>query len=325
MTFDFDVLCVGNAIMDVLSPCDDAFLKDHNIEKGGMNLINEARALSLYEAMPEPTQQSGGSAANSAYGLACLGGRAAFAGQVAADPVGDAFIADLQAANVHFAGRQAQDGPATARSMIFVTPDTIRSMNTFLGSSLHLNADHLSNSITAKYIYLEGYLFDAPKGPEIFQKAAEIAAATGGKIALSLSDAWCVERHFDALGEFIEEHVSILFSNHDEIKALGYDTIFDASDALNEVVDDIIVTQGEAGAMVATSEQTVSVPAMPVGEVVDTTGAGDLFAAGYLYGKSTGADILSAAEYASICAGEIICHFGARPQSDLKEHISSYR
>jgi len=325
MNFDFDVLCVGNAIMDVLSPCDETFLKTHNIEKGGMNLIDEARAISLYEAMPEPTQQSGGSAANSAYGLACLGGQAAFAGQVATDSVGDAFIADLQAANVHFAGRQAPDGPATARSMIFVTPDTIRSMNTFLGSSLLLNEEHLNQYIKARYIYLEGYLFDAPKGPEIFHKAAEIASLHGGQIALSLSDAWCVERHHQALSEFIEEHVSILFSNNDEINALGYETIFDASQALSEVVDDIIVTLGADGAMVATAEQTVSVPAMPVGEVVDTTGAGDLFAAGYLYGKSTDADILTAAEYASLCAGEIICHFGARPKSDLKKLISAAR
>ena len=325
MNFDFDVLCVGNAIMDVLSPCEEQFLNTHHIEKGGMNLIDEARAISLYDAMPAPTQQSGGSAANSAYGIACLGGRAAFAGQVATDMLGDAFIKDLETAQVHFAGRQAPDGPATARSMIFVTPDTIRSMNTFLGSSLLLNETHLNQNITAKYIYLEGYLFDAPKGPEIFQKAAEIATHQGGQIALSLSDAWCVERHHTALSEFIEEHVNILFSNNDEMHALGYDSIFDASQALSEVVDDIIVTMGADGAMVATSEQTVSVPAMPIGNVVDTTGAGDLFAAGYLYGKSQDTDILTAAEYASQCAGEIICHFGARPQSDLKSLITATR
>ena len=160
-----DVLFVGNAIMDVLSACDETFLSEHDIEKGGMNLIDEDRALYLYQAMPDKTEQSGGSAANSAYGFACLGGKAGFAGQVAKDNVGNGFIRDLQAGGVTFAGRQADTGPATARSMILVTPDTIRSMNTYLGTSLYLNASHLPEQTSAEIIYLEGYLFDAPEGP----------------------------------------------------------------------------------------------------------------------------------------------------------------
>ncbi len=322
MQKECDVLFVGNAIMDVLSPCDDAFLTHHEIEKGGMNLIDEARAVSLYQAMPERTQQSGGSAANSAYGFACLGGNAAFAGQVAQDKLGDEFISDLQDAQVNFVGRQEKNGPPTARSMIFVTPDTVRSMNTFLGTSILLNPVHLPDDLAAQIIYLEGYLFDAPEGPAIFDKAAELARKHNGQIALSLSDGWCVERHFDAFTNYIEEHVSVLFSNLDEINALGYADIFEASTALSEVVDDIIVTKGADGAMVASGGNTVSVPAMPTGQVIDTTGAGDLFAAGYLFGKSTGKKTIESAEYASLCAGEIISHYGARPQADLKTLIS---
>ena len=304
--------------MDVLSPCDDDFLSRHEIEKGGMNLIDEARAVSLYDAMPERTQQSGGSAANSAYGFACLGGNAAFAGQVATDKLGEHFISDLAQANVDFVGRQEEDGPATARSMIFVTPDTVRSMNTFLGTSLLLTPQHLPTDLAAKIIYLEGYLFDAPQGPALFEQAAKMAAEHQSQIALSLSDGWCVERHFDAFSTYIEEHVSILFSNQDEINALGYEDIFAASAALSEVVDDIIVTKGAEGAMVASGDDTISVPAMPAGDVIDTTGAGDLFAAGYLFGKCSSRPAIESAEYASLCAGEIISHYGARPQADLK-------
>ena len=322
MQKECDVLFVGNAIMDVLAPCEDNFLIQHHIEKGGMNLIDEDRAIRLYEAMPERTQQSGGSAANSAYGFACLGGGAAFAGQVAQDTLGQEFISDLKQANVDFVGRQENDGPPTARSMIFVTPDTIRSMNTFLGTSILMSPVHLPDDLAAQFIYLEGYLFDAPEGPALFEKAAELAHKHNSKIALSLSDSWCVERHFDAFTTYIEEHVSVLFSNNDEINALGYEDIFAASAALNEVVDDIIVTNGAAGAMVSSAEDKVSVPAMPTGAVIDTTGAGDLFASGYLYGKTQGKKMIESAEYASICAGEIISHYGARPQADLKKLIA---
>ncbi len=185
MSSSCDVLFVGNAIMDVLAPCEDSFLTDNHIEKGGMNLIDEDRALQLYEAMQDKTQQSGGSAANSAYGMAALGGSAAFAGQVCKDAVGDAFISDLSAGGVAFVGQQQPGGLATARSMIFVTPDSVRSMNTYLGTSLHLNASHIPQDTQAGIIYLEGYLFDAPQGPEIFARAAEIAHKTDAQLALS--------------------------------------------------------------------------------------------------------------------------------------------
>jgi sugar/nucleoside kinase (ribokinase family) len=322
---EIDVLFVGNAIMDVLSSCEDSFLTKHNIEKGGMNLIDEERALYLYRTMPDKTEQSGGSAANSAYGFSCLGGKAGFSGQVANDTVGDSFITNLQAVGVRFAGKQAETGPATARSMILVTPDTIRSMNTYLGTSLHMNASHLPEQTKAKIIYLEGYLFDAPEGPSIFSRAAEIAAQSGARLALSLSDAWCVERHFEALMEFVKVHVSILFSNEDEIRTLGKKDVHNSALLISDWVDELIVTQGAAGASIYTQNEQVNVPAMPCGGVVDTTGAGDLFASGYLFGRVTGEAILQSAKFASICAGEIICHFGARPEKDLSQliHVSN--
>ena len=318
---EIDVLFVGNAIMDVLSSCEDNFLTEHGIEKGGMNLIDEERALYLYSHMPDKIEQCGGSAANSAYAFSCLGGKAGFSGQVASDSVGDSFISDLEAGGVKFTGKQAKTGPPTARSMILVTPDTIRSMNTYLGTSLYLNANHLPNHITAEIIYLEGYLFDAPDGPAIFARAAEIATQTNAQLALSLSDSWCVERHFEALSTFIKDHVSILFGNKDEISSMGKADMDGSAALISGWVDELIVTKGPAGASIFTGEEQVIVPAMPCGEVVDTTGAGDLFASGYLFGRVSGASVLQSAELASLCAGEIICQFGARPEIDLTKLI----
>ena len=316
-----DVLFVGNAIMDVIAPCDDDFLTHNQIEKGGMNLIDEARALTLYDAMQDKTQQSGGSAANSAYGLAALGGSAAFAGQVCKDAVGDAFIEDLVAGGVSFVGQQKEGGLATARSMIFVTPDSVRSMNTYLGTSLNLTAGHIPADTEASVIYLEGYLFDAPEGPDIFKRAAEIAHKNDAQLALSLSDPWCVERHHEQFSAFIREHVSILFSNEEEVTTLTGTDRISAQQKMSEQLDELIITQGADGAVICCEDAQISVPAMPEGEVIDTTGAGDLFAAGYLYGRATGASTLQSAELASLCAGEVICHFGARPAKPIAAFI----
>ncbi|CAI8290452.1 MAG: putative sugar kinase YdjH [Rhodospirillaceae bacterium] len=286
-----------------------------------MNLIDEARALTLYDAMRDKTQQSGGSAANSAYGLAALGGSAAFAGQVCRDAVGDAFIADLVAGGVSFVGQQKEGGLATARSMIFVTPDGVRSMNTYLGTSLNLTANHIPADTGASVIYLEGYLFDAPEGPEIFKKAAEIAQQSDAQLALSLSDPWCVERHREQFSAFIREHVSILFSNEEEVTTLTGSDRIAAQQEMSAQLDELIITQGADGAVVCCEDAQVSVPAMPEGAVIDTTGAGDLFAAGYLYGRATGASALQSAELASLCAGEVICHYGARPAKPIAAFI----
>ncbi len=316
-----DVLFVGNAIMDVIAPCDEDFLIHNQIEKGGMNLIDEARAITLYDAMGDKTQQSGGSAANSAYGLAALGGKAAFVGQVCRDAVGDAFIADLVAGGVSFVGQQKEGGLVTARSMIFVTPDSVRSMNTYLGTSLNLTANHIPTDTGASVIYLEGYLFDAPEGPNIFKRAAEIAQQNDAQLALSLSDPWCVERHNEQFSLFIREHVSILFSNEEEVTTLTGSDRISAQQEMSVHLDELIITQGADGAVICCEGAQLYVPPMPEGAVIDTTGAGDLFAAGYLYGRATGASAQQSAELASLCAGEVICHYGARPAKPIAAFI----
>ncbi len=320
-----DALFVGNAIMDVFGSCDDAFLSAHAIEKGSMTLVDEDRALALYNAMPNAQEQAGGSAANSAFGFAMLGGSAAFSGQLANDDVGARFIANMASGFVQYTGVIDAEGPASARSMIFVTPDAQRSMNTFLGASLMMTADSIQHDIVAKFIYLEGYLFDAPRGPEIFAKAANLASATEAQLCLTLSDSWCVDRHKDALATFIENNVNILFSNQAEMQAL-LGTLDDAALAeYCELVEEVIVTKGAGGADIWTSDGKLSVSATQLGDVIDTTGAGDLFAAGYLYGRSTGLNCQTSGEIANICAGEIICHYGARPERNLAELVGTVR
>ena len=320
-----DALFVGNAIMDVFGSCDDAFLSAHAIEKGSMTLVDEDRALALYNAMPCAREQAGGSAANSAFGFAMLGGSAAFSGKLADDDIGARFIANMASGCVQYTGVIDAEGPASARSIIFVTPDAQRSMNTFLGASMMITADSIQHDIMAKFIYLEGYLFDAPCGPEIFAKAANLASATGAQLCLTLSDSWCVDRHKDALTTFIGDNVNILFSNQAEIRAL-LGTLDDATLAdYCELVDEMIVTKGAGGADIWTSDGKLSVSAIQLGDVIDTTGAGDLFAAGYLYGRSTGQNCQTSGEIANICAGEIICHYGARPERNLAELVESLR
>ena len=318
-----DALFVGNAIMDVFGTCDDTFLTAHGIEKGSMTLVDEARALTLYMAMSGAQEQSGGSAANSAFGFAMLGGTAAFSGKLADDAVGNSFIANLRSGNVQFAGTIAADGPASARSMIFVTPDAQRSMNTFLGASLTMTDASIQDDITSKFIYLEGYLFDAPNGPAIFAKAAKLAASTGAALSITLSDSWCVDRHKDALNTFIQDHVTILFSNQDEIQALLGTDDSTAIASFAATMDELIVTKGADGADIWCKSDKTSVTASLQGPVIDTTGAGDLFAAGYLYGRSAGETAYRSGQIASLCAGEIISHYGARPETNLADLIAT--
>ena len=314
----YDVIFVGNAIVDMVAVGEDAFLQDHKIEKGAMNLIDEERAIYLSSNMVQPTKMAGGSAANSAVGLALLGGRSGYIGEVAEDELGHEFIASVEQTGVRFLGKVTNDGLATARSMIFVTPDAMRSMNTFLGACIQMGPSHLENQPKADVIYLEGYLFDAPEGPALFEKLVKIAEDTGAKIALSLSDPWCVERHFEALSQFVKENVSILFCNEDEVKALTGLPAEDAADSLLAYLDELVITKGAEGASIWKSGEFAAVSAAPIGTVTDTTGAGDLFAAGYLYGRSQGGDARACGQIASACAGEIICHYGARPEADLK-------
>lgn len=317
-----DVIYVGNAIVDVVAVSDDSFLQLHDIDKGGMNLIDEERALYLSERLENPTKMAGGSAANSAVGMALLGGKSGFVGEVAEDGLGHEFVSSLEDTGTAFLGKVTNDGLATARSMIIVTPDAVRSMNTFLGACIQMGPTHLDNLPQADVFYLEGYLFDAPEGPALFAKVAQIAKETGAKLALSLSDAWCVERHFDALSTFIKDHVSIIFSNEDEARALTGKAYQDAGAEMAGYLDEVIITRGAQGAFIIKGEESAHVHAAPVGTVIDTTGAGDLFAAGYLYGRARGADATICGKIASALSGEIICHYGARPEADLKALIA---
>lgn len=317
-----DVIYVGNAIVDMVAVSDDAFLQTHQIEKGGMNLIDENRAVYLSENLISPTKMAGGSAANSAVGMALLGGKSGYVGEVAQDALGAEFVASLEDTGTNFLGKITDDGLATARSMIIVTPDAVRSMNTFLGACIQMGPSHLENMPLCDVFYLEGYLFDAPEGPSLFAKVAEIAQQTGAKLALSLSDAWCVERHFDALSTFIKDHVSIIFSNEDEARALTGKDYEQAGAEMSGYLDEVIITRGAEGAYIIKQDDIAHVPAAPIGTVIDTTGAGDLFAAGYLYARARECDAKTCGMVASAASGEIICHYGARPEADLKALIA---
>ena len=322
----YDILAVGNAIIDVFSQCDDDFLQQHAIEKGGMNLVDAAASHSLFtaiSAVASPQLISGGSAANTAVGLAALGGKAAFVGRVHDDELGAAFCRDINAAGVTFAATPAKDGAPTASSIILVTPDAARSMNTFLGASIEFQPEdiNLAAAADAAVIYLEGYLFDAPAGPAIFAQVAQMAAQHQARIALSLSDPWCVDRHRADLRHYVIDHVNILFANEDEAISLVETDHSTSVQILRGFVDEVIITRGPLGAVICHAGQQLLVDAMPKGPVIDTTGAGDLFAAGYLFGRTHGYDAYMSGQIASLLAGEVISHIGARPHADLQALI----
>ena len=322
----YDILAVGNAIIDVFSQCDDDFLQQHAIEKGGMNLVDAAASQSLLaaiSAVAPPQLISGGSAANTAVGFAELGGKAAFVGRVHDDELGAAFCRDINAAGVTFAATPAENGAPTASSIILVTPDAARSMNTFLGASIEFQPEdiNLAAAADAAVIYLEGYLFDAPAGPAIFAQAAQMAAQHQARIALSLSDPWCVDRHRADLRHYVTDHVDILFANEDEAISLVETDHPTSVQMLRGLVDEVVITRGPLGAVICHAGQQIVVDAMPQGPVIDTTGAGDLFAAGYLFGRTHGYDAQMSGQIASLLAGEVISHIGARPHADLQALI----
>ena len=323
----YDILAVGNAIIDVFSQCSDDFLLKNAIEKGGMNLVDAAASQSLLAAISvvaPPQFISGGSAANTAVGLAAIGGKAAFVGRVHDDELGAAFCRDIRAAGVTFAATPAKNGAPTASSIILVTPDAERSMSTFLGASIEFKPEdiNLAAAADAAVIYLEGYLFDAPAGPAIFAQAAQIAAQNQARIALSLSDSWCVDRHRADLRHYVKNHVNILFANEAEaISLVGADHPKSVQ-ILAGLVDEAVITRGSLGAVICHDGQKFSVKATLQGPVIDTTGAGDLFAAGYLFGRTHGYDAQTSGQIASMLAGEVISHIGARPEADLKALIN---
>ncbi len=319
-----DVLGVGNAIVDVLAETDDAFLAAQGIAKGGMTLIDTARANALYAAMPAGIEASGGSAANTMAGIASLGGTCAYIGKVANDQLGEVFAHDIRAIGVDFRTAPMAGGEPTARCLILITPDAQRSMNTFLGASSYLDEADLDADLirSAQVTYLEGYLFDRPEAKAAFFSAAKIAHGAGRKVALTLSDTFCVARHHAEFTELVG-HVDILFANEGEAAALTGETDFAASvSALAAKCPIVCVTHGPQGSVIAAGGQVHEVAAAPVTQLVDTTGAGDLYAAGVLYGITAGLDLPAAGRIGSIAAAEVLGHVGPRPLRPLKALIA---
>ena len=319
----FDVLGIGNAIVDVLARTDDDFLARQKMRKGAMQLIDEAQAARIYDAMGPAVEVSGGSAANTIVGAASLGARTAFVGKVKDDELGRVFAHDIRAAGVAFTTPPASAGPSTARCYVLVTPDGERTMNTFLGAAqdLHPNDIDADAIAAAQIIYLEGYLWDPPRAKEAFLKAAKIAHDAERDVALTLSDAFCVDRYRAEFLDLIRNGtVDLVFANERELHSLYETADFDtALKALRNDARLAVVTRSEKGCLVVSREGTDAVPANPIDRLVDATGAGDLFAAGFLVGLSRGADNRTAARLGALAAAEVIQHLGARPETSLKD------
>ena len=318
-----DVLGVGNAIVDVLAETDDAFLTAEGIAKGGMTLIDTPRADALYSRMPPGIEMSGGSAANTMAGIASLGGKCAYIGKVAKDQLGEVFAHDIRAIGVGFDTAPLIGGEPTARCLILITPDAQRSMNTFLGASSFLGEGDLDADLirSASVTYLEGYLFDRDEAKAAFFAAARIAHEAGRKVALTLSDTFCVARHHAEFTQLVS-HVDILFANEGEASALTGEAEYTAAvKALSAKCPTVCVTHGAQGSVIVADGQTYKIAAAPIEQLVDTTGAGDLYAAGVLYGITAGLDIPAAGRIGSIAAAEAIGHVGPRPQQSLKALI----
>jgi sugar/nucleoside kinase (ribokinase family) len=319
----YDVLGIGNAIFDVLVQTDESFLTAHGMAKGGMALIDETRAAAIYRDMGPATKMSGGSAANTIVGIANLGARAAYVGKVRDDEVGRLYSHDIRAAKVAFETQPASDGPATGCSYILVTPDGERTMNTYLGAAQELMPGDIDPAqiAAASIVYLEGYLWDPKSAKEAFVKAADIAHGAGRQVALTLSDSFCVDRYRDEFLDLMRKGtVDLIFANEAELHSLYQTSDFDT--ALKQLRKDTklgVVTRSEKGCVVASAEGVTAVPAFPIAKMVDTTGAGDLFAAGFLFGMVRNAGYENAGRLGALAAAEVIQHIGARPQTSLKE------
>ena len=319
----YDVLAIGNAIFDVLVQTDDALLAAHQMNKGGMALIDEARAKAIYDAMGPATEMSGGSAANTVVGLASLGASVAYVGKVKDDQIGALYTHDIRSAGVSYLTKPAAAGPATGCSYILVTPDGERTMNTYLGAAQDLTPEDIDPAAIAasQYVYLEGYLWDPASAKEAFIKASKIAHDAGRKVALTLSDSFCVGRYRSEFLDLMRNGtVDIIFANESELSSLYETEDFDA--ALGQLRNDTrlgVVTRSEKGCVVASSDGVVAVPAHKIEKLVDTTGAGDLFAAGFLFGLVRNAGYENAGKLGALAAAEVIQHIGARPQVSLKD------
>ena len=322
MTALYDVAGIGNAIVDVIAQCDDAFLAKEGLTKGSMALIDPARAASLYDAMASGIEASGGSVANTMAGIASFGGKAAYIGKVADDQLGRVFRHDMNAIGCVFTTPALAEGPATAQSLINVTADAQRTMSTYLGACVELSSADVDPEIieAAQVSYLEGYLFDPPEARRAFAKAAALAHGAGRKIAITLSDSFVVERHRAGLMGFIQTQCDIVFANASEVCALFETDDFNAATkALAEMVEIAAVTRSEKGSVVASGGQLHEISAYPVEKVVDTTGAGDQYAAGFLYGLTQGRPLPVCGQLGSLAAAEVIDHYGPRPQVSLRE------
>jgi sugar/nucleoside kinase (ribokinase family) len=318
----FDVVGIGNAIVDIIARCDEAFLSNHGMEKGFMQLISAEQADTLYGDVGTAIEQSGGSAANTCAGIASFGGKCAFIGRVAGDQFGTVFAHDIRAIGVAYDTPSSDAGLPTARCLVLVTPDGERTMNTFLGASTQLGASDMDGDriASAQVTYLEGYLFDKDEAKAAFHEAANLARAAGRKVALTLSDAFCVDRHRDDFLSFVRGGVDILFANESEITSLYQMNSFDdAAGAVRAECEIAVLTRSEAGAVIISGNDTILVPAEPVEKVADATGAGDLYAAGFLYGLTQDRSLEECGKLGALAASEIISHIGARPEVSLKE------
>jgi sugar/nucleoside kinase (ribokinase family) len=323
---EYDVLGIGNAIVDVIARVDDAFIARHGLVKGSMNLIDEPRAVELYDGMGPAIEISGGSAGNTVAGVASFGGRAAYFGKVKDDQLGEVYRHDMRAQGVRFDSAAAKDGPATARSFILVTPEGERTMNTYLGACVNLNTADIDAAIVsaAQVTYMEGYLWDKPTAKDAFKLAAKIARQAGRMTSITLSDSFCVERHRASFLELIRHDIDIVFANETEIKSLYQTQNFDgALQAIRRDCPIAVLTRSAAGCVVARGEEIHSATAYPVNKVVDVTGAGDLFAAGFLFGFTHGKSLPRCAQLGALAAAEVISHIGARPEVGLKAHATA--
>lgn len=325
MTAPLKVVGIGNAIVDVISKADDAFIEENALNKGGMTLIDADQAEALYQKMGSGIEISGGSGANTMAGLASLGSKGAFIGKVGKDQLGSVFTHDIRAIGVDFDSTPVTDGTPTARCLILVTPDAQRTMNTFLGACTELGPEDVDSKLieNAQITYMEGYLWDKPKAKEAFIKAADIAHGAGRKVSLTLSDSFCVDRHRDSFRDLVNGHIDVLFANEDEITSLyQVPTVEEALGAVRQDCQLAVVTRSEKGSVIVAGTETYQVDAAPVDQVVDTTGAGDLFAAGFLHGLTEGLALPECARLGSLAAAEVIGHYGARPEIDLRQLVA---
>lgn len=318
----YGVVGIGNAIVDIIARCEDAFLSNHGMEKGFMQLIDASRANDLYDAMGPASEQSGGSVANTCAGIASFGGNCAFTGRVASDQFGKVFAHDIRSIGVAYDTPPSDAGLPTARCFVLVTPDGERTMNTFLGASTELGPEDIDKAVVAssQITYLEGYLFDKPEAKAAFNEAAVTAREAGRKVALSLSDAFCVDRHREDFLNLVRGGVDILFANQNEITSLyELNSFEEAAGAVRAEAEIAVLTRSEEGSVVISGNETIEIPATPVSEVVDVTGAGDLYAAGFFFGLTNGQGLEYCGRLGALASSEIISHIGARPEQNLKD------